>query len=619
MALIYLLSGLLLGVAVTRRIRFTLYPFEAAAIAVTLGLVLWVWLAFLASLVMPYDLGLPIVVTACAAASIALWPGGRTPQWRPLEGGRGAWIVWGVASAATTGLLARMFWTHSLVRDEQGLWTAGPSWADYGVHAALINHIASATSLPSDLPIAAGEKLTYPFLVDLLSAFYVQGGMSLHDALFWPGVLLAIAICQLLISTGLRLFERISVGVGGLVLALTIGSAAGAWTAWSDWRESGKGLFAFLGELPMDYSQVGEAHANITNLVADALLPQRAILAGLAVGLIALTFLVVARKEDNTRLIWPAALLIGLMPMTHAHTFIVGMAWLAALAAEAAWRTRTVPKAHLWPIGGALLLAAPQLLWQQLANGNGTGGRFRLWWMWEEGQSLPGFYWANFGLFGVALIATAIWMRRDRRALWLWPMLLILLVSQIYAFQPFEYDNTKLITWTYIVGGFYIAYLASELVRRHRAWLALVVPVAILIVTPGSLSILHETQLRYQFATPDDLALADWVRKNTKPDAVFATTDRPNNPVSALAGRPIIMGYRGWLFSYNIPYDQREATIKAALAGRFNDPLLDKYDAKYLLVGASEDPSAWPIDEAALQTVPPPVFTNDAWRVYQLR
>lgn len=616
MAIIYLLSALALGAALVRRIPFPLYRFEAVAMAVVLGLFSWTWLAFLAVLVLSYDVALPLVVTVSAAATVALWSGSR-PTWRALEGGRRSWAVWGVASTVTGVLLARLFWTHSLLRDSEGIWSAGPTWADYGVHASFINHIAAASSLPSGMPIASGEKMTYPFLIDMLSGLYIQGGMTLHASLFWPGLLLALAVCQLLMAFGLRLFERISVAVIGLVLALSLGSAAGAWVAWSDWRESGLGFFTFLGALPKDYTGLNDPTAQVTNLVVDAMIPQRAILFGLGIGLVVLILLHAARQREETKLLWPAALLIGLLPMAHAHTFIITLPVLATLAAEAAWRSRSIPKAYLGPIALALVLALPQILWQQSANGRGTGGRFRLGWMLEEGQALPGYWWANFGLMGLALLAIPFVMRKHRELVWFLPMLVILAATQLYAFQPFEYDNVKLIQWVYIIGGFFIAYMAVELVRRHRAWLALLVPLGVLVIVPGSLAITREFQLRDQFASPSDIELAQWVSRNTPPDAVFASADKPNNPVATLAGRTVVMGYRGWLFSFSIPYDERETAVRAGFAGRFDDPALKKFDADYLLISANEDTS-WGVDEAALQSRPV-AWSNDAWRVYKLQ
>ena len=470
MALIYLVSALALGAALVRRVPFALYRFEAAAAALVLGLFAWTWLALAVALVLPYDLALPVVVTTSAVVTIALW-GRRTHDRLALEGGRVAWAVWGVATTLVSALVVRLFWTHSLTRDADGIWSAGATWADFGLHASLVTHVAGASSLPTDLPVASGEQLTYPFLIDFLSGLYLHGGMSLHGSLFWPGVLLALAICQLVISVGLRLFASIWVGVLGLWLALACGSFAGARAAWDDWRDSGLGIGTFLRALPRDYSQDDETNAHLTNLLVDAILPQRSILLGLGVGLVVLSLLLVVRRTLDTRLLWPAAVLIGLLPMAHPHTFIVTVALYATLAFEALWRARSIPGAMSgrW---GCAVLALPQLFWQQTANGDGTGGRFRLFWQLQEGESLLAYWWANFGLMGLAIS----WDRRPadppgRRVLWLrlcWPCWRHagLRLPAVRVRQP-QADLLGL-----IVAGFFIAYLLVEAVRRHpRRWL----------------------------------------------------------------------------------------------------------------------------------------------------
>ncbi|WP_323793440.1 hypothetical protein [Nocardioides sp.] len=615
MALIYLLSALALGATLVRRVPFALYRFEAVAAAIVVGLLGWIWLAFALLLVLPYDVALPLVVVASLVVTVVLWRG-PSPGWRPLEGGRRAWVVWGVATTLTSALVARLFWTHSLPREADGIWSVGATWADFGLHSTLVTEFAAGSRLSGDLPIASGEQLTYPLLVDLLSGIYLQGGMSLHGSLFWPGVLLALAICQLLISVGLRLFQQIWVGVGGLWLALTCGSFAGVGAAWGDWRASGLGLGEFLTNLPADYSQDDESNAHLTNLLVDAIIPQRSILLGLGVGLVVWTLLIVARGRGDAVLLWPAAALVGLLPMAHPHTFVVMVALFATVVAEAAWRARAIPWAHLSPISLIAALALPQLIWQQAANSNGTGGRFRLFWQHQEGESLAAYWWANFGLMGLALLAAPLLLRRDPRVRWMLPMLGVWVITQVYAFQPFEYDNLKLIYWVYVVGGFFIAHLAVELVRRVPLALALVLPVAAVVAVPGTLAITRDLTTRYLFAGPADIELADWARSSTAPGAVFAAADRPNVPVATLAGRSLVMGYRGWLYNFNLPYDEREAAVRAALAGRFDDPLLDRFGADYVLVSFAEDPY-WGVDYAAL-SAQPVVWSNSTWTVYAL-
>jgi hypothetical protein len=618
MALILFISALLLGAAILWWLRLPLYPFEAAALVVVIGLFGWTWLAFLAALALPYAYAVPLTIGLSAAACAMVWHR-RQPEWRALESGRTGWILWGAASLITTAVLGRLFWTHSLVQDSTGVYSAGSTWADFGLHAAVISHLAAFDRMPLDLPVASGAHLTYPFLVDFLSALYLRDGWSMHLSLFLPGVLLALACCQLVLSFSLRLFGHVGAAIGGLALFLLMGSAAGSRLAYADWRASGQSLPDFLSALPRDYTVLSAENGNVTNLVTTTLLPQRSVLFGFGVGLTVLILLHTARQTDERRYLLAAGVLIGLLPMAHPHTFIACGFVLGALIVDTAFRLRRPPWSQLAAAGIALALGAPQLAWQQLANGNGTGGRFRLGWAQGPAESIWSFWWNNFGLMGILFIVIPFLLLRPVWRLylvWYLPFLAILVVTQVYVFQPFEYDNLKLINYIYLMASLFAGFLAIQAYRSSRWSLALLVPAALIVVIPGLLSITHEFQLRYQFADNSDMALGAWVRAKTVPGAVFIGTDRPTQPVATLGGRSIVLGYRGWLYSYNLPYADREAAVSAALRGRINDPLVRRFHPDYLLVSANEDKS-WTIDRTSLASLPV-AYQNAEWTVYQL-
>jgi hypothetical protein len=447
----------------------------------------------------------------------------------------------------------------------------------------------------------------------------LRDGWSLHLSLFLPGVLLALACCQLLMSFSLRLFGHVGAAVGSLVLVLLTGSAAGLRLAYADWRHSGRSLLDFLSDLPRDYTVLSAEHGNVTNLVANALLPQRGFLFGLGVGLAVLILLHTARQTGVRRYLLLGGVLIGLLPMAHPHTFLMCGAVLAALTLEAAGRLRKLPWGYLAAAGIALGLAAPQMAWQQLANGGGTGGRVRLGWMQAEGESIWAFWWTNFGLMGILFVALPfLLLRREWRhyLVWYLPFLAILAVTQVYAFQPFEYDNLKLIYYVYLMAGLFAGFLAVQAYRASRWNVALLLPAGLVVAIPGLLSLTHEFQLHDQFASNADVALARWVRANSAPDDVFLSTDRPNQPIATLGGRSLVMGYRGWLFNFNLPYTQREAAVDAALLGHIDDPAVRRFHPNYLAVATNEGDS-WTLDRNSLASLPV-AYHNEEWTVYRL-
>jgi hypothetical protein len=221
------------------------------------------------------------------------------------------------------------------------------------------------------------------------------------------------------------------------------------------------------------------------------------------------------------------------------------------------------------------------------------------------------------GLLFLAVPVVLVLRREAGLLVWCLPFLGVLAVSQIYAFQPFEYDNLKLLYYVYFMGALFAGYLAVLAYRASKLSLLAVVPLAAAVALPGALSISRVYSQHDQFAAPGDERLVDWVTAHTDPEDVFLTTDRPNNPISALGGRRIVLGYPGWLFNFSVPYGDRVAAAKAALAGRVDDPLVAKYRPDYLAVQANEG-SDWTVDRTALQRLPM-VYSSPEWTVYRLR
>jgi uncharacterized membrane protein len=83
----------------------------------------------------------------------------------------------------------------------------------------------------------------------------------------------------------------------------------------------------------------------------------------------------------------------------------------------------------------------------------------------------------------------------------------------------------------------------------------------------------------------EDIALAQFVKDHTTEDAIFLTSDKHNNPVSCLAGRRIVMGYRGWLWTHGLDYRVREHDVIEIFRGSEQAiNLLGQYRVDYVLI-----------------------------------
>jgi uncharacterized membrane protein len=85
------------------------------------------------------------------------------------------------------------------------------------------------------------------------------------------------------------------------------------------------------------------------------------------------------------------------------------------------------------------------------------------------------------------------------------------------------------------------------------------------------------------------MQLAAEVRTATAPRALFAAGLQHNHPVSVLAGRRVLMGFTGVLWSLGLDYQARERDLRAifALAPGAAD-LIRAYRLDYVVIGPYE-------------------------------
>lgn len=185
----------------------------------------------------------------------------------------------------------------------------------------------------------------------------------------------------------------------------------------------------------------------------------------------------------------------------------------------------------------------------------------------------------------------------------LWAMMPIFAICNLVAFFPWDWDNTKFFFYWFLAVTILVAALLVRTWREHSSLVvrALVLSVVATMTLSGLL--LNFQQLigkdHNLFLSTEELAVAAQVRDLTPPHAVFATGLQHNHPVTVMAGRAVMMGYPGWLFSYGIDYSQRERDLRAIYALAANTPaLLEKYNVEYVVIGPNERQNLKPNVEA---------------------
>ncbi|MFI5105267.1 MAG: hypothetical protein ACHP79_10120, partial [Terriglobales bacterium] len=325
-------------------------------------------------------------------------------------------------------LLLAMVFSRAAFERPAGIFTGVTNnLGDLPLHFQVVNSFTQGHNLPPEDPTYAGVRFAYPFLVDFLTAMLVRAGAGLIAAMWLQNMVLALSLVGLIHYWTLLLTRNRLAGVIAPLLVLFSGGM-GWWLLFSDVSGS-DGFFSTLANLPHDYTIVPNSILRWGNSLTTLFVPQRSILFGLplAITIFCQWWLAISQREntrasataaDRTgaavpeqtklapgraaksskaqrkaakkaaaglppepqnfyiRRMLAAGFCAGLLPLIHAHTFLVVMGVAACLALV----FRSSARGWLLFFAVALAVSLPEILW--LAN---TGVNPRSYLGWQPG------------------------------------------------------------------------------------------------------------------------------------------------------------------------------------------------------------------------------------------
>jgi hypothetical protein len=534
-------------------------------------------------------------------------------------------------------ILLAMVFNRAVFERPDGIYTGVMNnLGDLPLHLQVINSFAQGHNLPPEDPTFAGVRFAYPFLVDFLAAMLVRAGAGVIFVMWLQNMVMAMALVGLLHYWTVLLTRNRLAGVIAPLLVLFSGGLG--W--WLLFYESGDGFFAMLGSLQHDYTIVPNSILRWGNSLTTLFVPQRSILFGmpLAITILCQWWLALSQQEDAppsneptatstleqrnavsakvsksrskrsrkaaTAVLQPdppnfylrrmmaAGLCAGLLPLIHAHTFLVVMAVAACLTLifRPAWRS------WLYFFVIALIVCLPEVLW--LANTGGVNTRSYLGWQpgWDHGQhNVIWFWFVNTGLFIPLLVVALAWQRGTfklpQRALKFYaPFIFCFLIPNLVKVAPWVWDNIKVLFLWYLASAPLVAWLLARWWQQRSfiRWLAPAVLSTLLLA--GALDVLRVVSeaSEYQEFDVQGIAAANLISAQTSPRALVLHAPTYNSPVF-LTGRRSLLGYPGWMWSRGLDYSERSADIARIYSGAPEaDGLLRKYNVDYVLVGPLE-------------------------------
>ncbi len=586
MPVAYLLGCLVAGAGMTWLSGLALDLEERVAYGAVVGAMVTTLAAFLAALAVPFGAATSLAGLAVAGAlSAAGWWRGRA-----LLGGELASLAGRAASLWPFWLLLAACWAYTLVlmagayrRTASGLdvWSIGV-YSDWAAHLTYAGSFAFGRNFPPEFPIDPGHRLAYPFMVDFLAASLVPLGASLTAAMVLTSGYLLLALPAVMFLAGRRLVGGVTGPAAG-VLVFLLGGGLGFTQFFADLGRLGGSA---LQHLPRLYTQDPDRNLQWLNPVLAYLLPQRSVLFGLAVALIAAAVLRSALGSGGRAPFLATGVLVGVTPLFHVHGYG------SAVALAAAWAV--FDRRRQWALFflPALALGLPALAWL-LAPGS-VAVRWQVGWLAAASghhDSWAWFWLHNTGLFIPLLLAAQAWFRAA--AAWFAPLWLWFLVPNFVVLQPWDWDNTKFFVFWYALGALVVGALLARLAARGPGGRSLAAVLGVVLCLSGALDLdrlIDPAVGRAQFTDAAGLRVADWVRSNTEPRAVFLVAPVHNEPVPALGGRRVVAGYPGWLWTYGLAdWQRRTQDAESMLQGRpGSDLLARRYGVGYVVIGPAE-------------------------------
>ena len=500
------------------------------------------------------------------------------------------------------------------------------NFGDLPFHISVITSFAFGNNYPPEDPTFAGVKFTYPFLTDFVSAIFVKCGASIRQSMFLENYPVALAFVGLLHRWAFVLLRNRLAAVITPVLVILNGGFG--WVMFADAAfEKHDGFMAFLKALPVSFTIIPESTWRWGNAISTLLIPQRGFLLGLPLAVIVFTQWWLAttderltRGEDSrperskkkkktkrtesevtdlrARLpvapsykMLAAGVIAGLLPLVHAHSFVVVMVVGAGIALlQRQWRN--------WFIFflAASAIALPQMLWSTYGSAVDSTKFFEWQLGWDHGKENPVWFWfKNTGLFIPLTIAALLW--RDKQPLvsrrllvFLLPFILCFLIPNVLKMAPWIWDNIKVLYYWWLASAPLVALLLARLWEVGGIKRVAAVSMFAIVIAAGSLdvaSILFRPT-NHQVFDRGGLQFAEALKKQTAPRVLIMHAPVHNHPVF-LTGRRSLMGYPGHIWTHGLDYVQRETEIKRVYAGTSDaDSIIRRHGIDYIVVGPHE-------------------------------
>lgn len=518
------------------------------------------------------------------------------------------WIVFLIAIIASYLMLL----STVLFESEDGLKGSIPGWGDTALHVDIIKRLSSASPFTLTHPLMANVNLTYPFAVDFISAIFYKISGNLIFSYYLPIFGAGIAGILLIFCFAYRMQKSKLFAIFALLLIL-FGSGLGFFALFKDIKDSyaangASGIVHFVQNPPHEYTHLDnrtggklagkDANYNIVWMVPaiSFLMHQRSFALGFAIFSLILLGIFYYGKE---REFWRYGILAGLLPLSHSHTFLA----LFLFSAVIFWYFLKNWRSWLIFAAATFAIALPQILFLN-NNSSNLKTLLRPWFGWMTCEHTSS--WLScFPQAGTDSNAFIFWSKNFGIVFWIWAAVILLVlcslmvpslknkikgkfqlgfivaslalfaIPNLFLLQPWPFDNNKVLFYWWILAIIFcvIPFLKILWGKKYFGKTAAMILIFLGILA-GSFDFVAKFfwtkqlgSFGYIDSVKENREIGKWIKDNTRENSLFLTAPSIDPIPLFLAGRPVYLGFEGWLWTQGLDYLKNRQIAQKILAG----------------------------------------------------
>jgi len=535
-------------------------------------------------------------------------------------------------------------------------------YGDIPLHLTQITKFAFQNPINLGEPIFYGQRLDYSFLINLLSGLILRITGNFSFSVLAPAFL--FAACNIILAFWIyQKFLKNNLLAYLSVLLFYLGSGFGALIYIQKALDNKLNPAQFINYLIQNNittvvrfdSKYPAQNIDFGAPLSLVFLHQRAFFMGFFGFLICVLFLILMSKNNSLKFASIfAGISFGLLPLAHTHSFIVmSITIFSFMVVSILKKDFAYLRKLLIAVIIGVVIAAPQIIYLTVGNSALTQSAGfivpRLGWMvpptigaiaYPSGQlpTMLSFSFLQFLLlnFGVILptflicvikifIKRNLFAKTNSMLIFSFALSGLLLFSlvQIIKLQPWDFDDNKLLVYFQFFSIPMILLVIKNVFEHKKITGIFIAAVFItLALFSGIIDMLPRLAM-----TPDTLpvifaldsqSMANYIKTAIPQNELILTGTDHRNPVDALAGRPVLVGYPGWLWSRGINYSTRAEEVSHfyAFPSRGN-PLLKEFNIRYVLLD-NQTVSNFKADKQVFDNNFPIIYHTGQYTLYKI-